>query len=197
MSTTFNLRDLGISPGQSRHDELQLELVPYVQGGIEFADDGGGGKAPKSQQPGKPPGIEYAVLGDVVAAQLDTTAMTEGYSYRLRFHADYTGPCARCLEPAAWSADVDAHAIHDADTEDEELRSDYVDDKLNELDVSAWAQEEVGVRFPTRVLCRRDCSGLCGQCGVNLNEHPEHAHEQPADSRWDALRGLQLEDDPA
>lgn len=194
MATTYSLRDLGLSPGQAKHEELALELVPYVQGAVEFIDAGGkapvlGPKAPT------PAGIEYSVAADSVQARLDITAMTEGHSYRLRFHADYTGPCARCLEPAAWSTDVDAHMVHDPDTEDEELRSDHVDDRLNQLDVSGWAQEEVGVRFPTKVLCRRDCRGLCGQCGENLNEHPDHAHEKPADSRWDALRDLQLEGD--
>src|SRR5688572_30302047 len=102
--TTFSLRDLGLSPGQSRHDELELELVPYVQGAVDYVD--AGGKAPALAPKGvakpaaEPVGIEYAVIDDKVTAQLDTTAMTEGTSFRLRFQADYTGPCARCLEPA-------------------------------------------------------------------------------------------------
>ncbi|MCW2925915.1 MAG: hypothetical protein JWM98_3319 [Thermoleophilia bacterium] len=193
-STTFSLRDLGISPGQSRHDEMDVALPPYVQGAIEFGDDTGGGKAPKSQQPGPPPGIAYGVAGDTVAVQLDTTAMTEGTSFRLRFEADYSGPCARCLEPATLHIDVDAHEVHDHDApvEDEDLRSEHVDEQALLLDISAWAQEAVGLRFPTRVLCRPDCRGLCPVCGVDLNEHPDHAHEQPVDTRWDALKGLQL-----
>ncbi len=194
MGTTFSLRDLGISPGQGRHEELELELVPYVQGAIEYADDHGGGKAPKSSVPA-PDRIEYVVDGGQVPAQLDVTAMTEGTSFRLRFHADYAGPCSRCLEPATWSVDVDAHAVHDPEADDDELKSEHVDDKLHQLHVSGWAREEVGLLFPTQVLCRSDCRGLCGECGINLNEHPDHAHEQPMDSRWDALRDLQLEGD--
>jgi uncharacterized protein len=198
MTTTFSLRDLGISPGQARHEELELELPPYVQGAIEYADDHGGGKAPKSSVP-PPTGIEYAVEGGAVPAQLDVTAMTDGLSFRLRFGATYAGPCARCLEPATWSVDVDAHAVHDHDApeEDEELRSEHVSDATNQLDVTGWAQEEVGLRFPTRVLCRPDCRGLCPQCGIDLNEHPDHAHEQPTDSRWDALKDLQLDEPEA
>lgn len=194
MGTTFSLRDLGISPGQARHEELELELRPYVQGAVELVIDGD--KAPVLAPKAPPPArIEYAVLDGTVPARLDITAMTEGHSFRLRFEADYTGPCARCLEPATFHVDVDAHAVHDADTDDEELRSDHVDDRANQLDVSGWAREEVGLRFPTSVLCRPDCRGLCPQCGADLNEHPDHEHEQPTDSRWDALRALQLEDD--
>lgn len=200
MSTTFSLRDLGLSPGQARHDELELELVPYVQGAVDYVD--AGGKAPAlapkgvAKAPAEPVGIEYSVVDDAVTAQLDTTAMTEGTSFRLRFQADYTGPCARCLEPAAWSANVDAYAVHDhtAPEDDDDLRSEHVDDATNLLDVSAWAREEVGLLFPTRVLCRKDCRGLCGECGVNLNDHPDHAHEKPVDTRWDALKDLQLEE---
>jgi uncharacterized protein len=196
--TTFQLRDLGISPGQARHDELELELPPYVQGAIEYADDHGGGKAPRKSVPA-PVGIDYVVAGGTVPAKLDVTAMTEGNSFRLRFSATYTGPCARCLEPASFTADVDSHIVHDpdADVEDEQLRSHHVDDSTNQLDVTAWAQEEVGLQFPTRLLCRPDCRGLCPQCGIDLNEHPDHAHEKPTDSRWDALRALQVDAEQA
>jgi uncharacterized protein len=192
--TTYSLRDLGISPGQAKHEELALELVPYVQGAVEFADDHGGGKAPKSATPAAK-GIEYAPRATPVPAALDVTAMTEGHSFRLRFDATFVGPCSRCLEDAAVDISVDSHVVHDADSDEEELRSDHVSDQRNELDVTGWAQEEVGVQFPTQVLCRPDCRGLCPQCGLNRNEHSDHVHEQPTDSRWDALKGLQLEDE--
>lgn len=184
MSTTYSLRDLGISAGQAKHEELSLELPPYRQGGVEFVPEHGG-SAPAAGT------IEYTVADSPVPARLDVTAMTDGLSFRLRFEATYAGPCSRCLEAATWHADIDAHAVHDFDTDDEELRSDHVDDRANLLDVTAWAQEEVGVLFPTQVLCRGDCRGLCGQCGADLNADPDHAHEKPTDSRWDALKALQ------
>jgi uncharacterized protein len=187
MTTTFSLRDLGISAGQSRHEQLELGLSPYRQGGVDFVPEHGG-RAPSAGV------IEYSPTASPVPARLDVTAMTEGNSFRLRFAAGFTGPCSRCLEPAQWQVDVDVHAVHDPDSDDEDLRSEHVDDQANELDVSAWAQEEIGLRFPTQVLCRPDCLGLCGQCGFDLNEDPDHAHEQTTDSRWDALRALKVED---
>ncbi|MCW2928561.1 MAG: hypothetical protein JWM86_2529 [Thermoleophilia bacterium] len=194
MGTTYSLRDLGINAGQAKQIELELELVPYVQGAIEYVDAGGEKGPVLGPKPPVSSGIEYEVAGGSVPAKLDVTAMTEGNSFRLRFAATYTGPCARCLEPASWSVEIDAHAVHDADTDEEELRSDHVDDQTNLLDVSAWAREEVGLLFPTRVLCRPDCRGLCAQCGENLNDNPDHGHEKPSDSRWDALKELALED---
>ncbi|MCB0879668.1 MAG: DUF177 domain-containing protein [Thermoleophilia bacterium] len=185
--TTYSLRDLGISPGQSKSEELSLDLPPYHQGGVDFVPEHGG-KAPTAAT------VAYVPVTSPVPARLDITAMTEGTSFRLRFSADYEGPCSRCLEPASWHVDIDVFAVHDEASDDEELRSDHVDDTVHELDVTGWAQEEVGVEFPTQVLCREDCRGLCAQCGVNLNDEPDHAHEQPTDSRWDALKDLQLEE---
>jgi len=195
MGTTYSLRDVGLSPGQSKHEELELELPPYVQGAVELVIDGAKSPvlAPKAPPPQR---VEYVPGGGPVPAKLDVTAMTEGHSFRLRLQEEYVGPCARCLEPAMFQADIDAHIVHDPDSEADDLRSDHVDDQLNLLDVSAWAQEEVGLVFPTRVLCRPDCRGLCVECGENLNDNPEHGHEKPPDSRWDALRNLQLEDSP-
>lgn len=174
MPTTFQLRDLGLSAGQARQEQLELELVPYRQAG----------------------GIEYAVRGGRTEARLDISAMTAGNSFRLRFVADYEGPCARCLEQAIVHAQVDSWEVHDPAADDEQLQSDHVDDRLHQLDLTSWAQEAVGLDFPTRVLCRPDCRGLCPVCGVNLNEAPEgHRHEEVSDSRWDKLRELQLENE--
>lgn len=170
--TTYSLRDLGVSPGQSKQEALELQLEPYRQAGVDYAPRGG-----------------------VVAAVLDVTAMTEGNSFRLRFSADFDGPCARCLEPATLHVDIDGHEVHDetAPEDDEDLRSHHVDEKALLLDVTSWGQEAVGLQFPPRVLCRPDCRGLCGECGANLNDEPEHGHERPTDSRWDALKDLKLE----
>lgn len=193
--TTFPLRDVGLNAGQARHEELELVLEPYVQGGIEFVDEHrGAGKVPRKSGEAR---IEYPADVSPVPAKLDVTAMDGGWSFRLRFEADFSGPCSRCLEPASVHATVDRHEVHDPDAEGEgaeELQSDHVREPGPVLDVTDWARESVALQFPTQVLCRPDCRGLCPQCGINLNEHPDHEHEKPADSRWDALKDLKLDD---
>jgi uncharacterized protein len=174
MTTTLAFGELPLSPGQARQQQLELEIPPYRQGGVQYAVAGGG----------------------AVPARVDVTAMGgSGYDFRLRFAAELVGPCARCLEPASLKVDADEHLVHDSEAEEEELHSEHVDGERLELDVSSWALELVGLQFPPRVVCREDCAGLCPQCGVDLNEHPGHAHEAPTDSRWDKLRELQLGDD--
>ncbi len=43
--------------------------------------------------------------------------------------------------------------------------------------------------LPLQPLCKPDCKGLCSQCGVDLNEHPDHHHDV-TDIRFAALEGL-------
>jgi uncharacterized protein len=100
------------------------------------------------------------------------------------------GPCMRCLEPAAIEAEVDAREIDQGGTDDEELRSPYVEE--NELDLGRWAHDVAVLAVPTRILCRPDCAGLCSVCGESLNDADpaDHEHDSGIDPRWDKLREL-------
>ena len=172
MSTPYSLRDLGLSPGQAKSETVKIDLPPYGQSGVSYVPE---------------PGVE---------GTLDVNAMLEGLSFGLRFDANYHGPCARCLEPAVFHARTANYELHDADSTDEEMRSDFVDDVAQTLDIDAWAQESIGLIFPTRVLCRKDCLGLCQVCGANQNETGVHEHEKPADTRWEALKALSFDEEP-
>lgn len=46
--------------------------------------------------------------------------------------------------------------------------------------------------LPLTPLCRPDCRGLCPQCGINLNEYPDHVHET-TDIRLSALADLKAQ----
>jgi uncharacterized protein len=62
-----------------------------------------------------------------------------------------------------------------------------------QLDIHGWVRDAFALTLPAQVLCREDCAGLCPQCGVNLNDQPDHEHEAEPDPRWAALRDLKLE----
>ena len=40
------------------------------------------------------------------------------------------------------------------------------------LDIDEQLVELLELEFPTRILCREDCKGLCQRCGKDLNEGP-------------------------
>jgi uncharacterized protein len=74
----------------------------------------------------------------------------------------------------------------------EELLSPYVNED-DELDLAAWARDALALALPAQLTCRADCAGLCGQCGANLNEDPDHHHDPGPDPRWAKLSELRFE----
>jgi uncharacterized protein len=135
-------------------------------------------------------GQRYAATGDSVYARLDLSRTAAGYAVRMRFTAHVSGPCMRCLDDADVTVEVDAREVDQAGTQDEELRSPYVED--DQLDLGSWAHDALALALPLQPLCRPDCKGLCPVCGVSLNDADpdEHRHEQVPDPRWAKLREL-------
>jgi uncharacterized protein len=138
-------------------------------------------------------GQSYEVKADSVEARLDISRQSDGYAFRLRFPLHLEGPCMRCLDPASVDAEVDAREVDQRDTDDEELRSPYVED--DQVDLGRWAHDAAALATPTQVLCRSDCAGLCPVCGESLNDADPAAHEHDTgtDPRWDKLKELKLE----
>ena len=164
----FDLGTLGLASGEGRRLTLGVALGSFDFGGTNYD-------------------VEPAQL----VATLDVSRMTHGgYALRLRFTAGLTGPCMRCLEPAEPRVAIDAREV-DQPGGGEELRSPYIDSE--ELDLASWARDAYALALPSQVVCREDCAGLCPECGVNLNEQPDHAHEREPDPRWAKLRELRFE----
>ena len=165
----FDLGRLGLSSGDGRRLDLHVPLAPFHYGG----------------EP-------YAVVPALVPVRLDvsrTTAM--GWALRLRFSAALEGPCMRCLELARPEFGVDVREVHQPGG-GEELTSPYMRDG-DELDLAGWAREALALELPAQLTCREDCAGLCGQCGANLNEDPEHHHDSAPDPRWAKLSEIRFE----
>jgi uncharacterized protein len=166
-----DLERLALSSGQARALDLELKLEP-----IELA------------------GESYVPAGRRVEARLDVSRTSSGYALRLRFDTELTGPCVRCLEPAATEIEIDAREVDQPPSRDDELRSPYVSD--GNLDVGRWANDALVLALPAQPLCRPECAGLCAVCGESLNDaDPEaHRHQQSGDPRMAKLRELKLDE---
>jgi len=161
----FDLGRLQLQPGMGRRLELAVSFEPFAFGGQT-----------------------YAVPQREVPAILDVSRMTSGgYSMRLRFDAELSGPCMRCLQPATPSFSVDSRET-DQPGGGDEMRSPYVIE-AETLDLQAWASDALVLELPAQILHAPDCAGLCPVCGKDLNVEP-HEHEKPPDPRWAALRDL-------
>jgi uncharacterized protein len=165
---TFDIGRLGLSSGEGRRLELDVPVADFDFGGQR-----------------------YRVPGGTVAATLDVSHTTTGYSLRLRLETPLEGPCMRCLEDAGQLLPVDAREV-DQPGGGEELSSPYLEEE--QLDLRAWARDALALALPTQIVCREDCLGLCPVCGENLNQAgPDHGHEREPDPRWAALKELRLD----
>jgi DUF177 domain-containing protein len=135
-------------------------------------------------------GQRYTAPGAAVDARLNVSRTTSGYALRLRYDIRLEGPCMRCLDPATHELSIDAREV-DQPGGGDDLRSPYLE--ADELDVKSWARDALVLALPVQIRCRSDCRGLCGICGANLNEDPEHAHERDPDPRWQKLSELKLD----
>jgi len=169
-ATTIDLARLSLTHGEGRRLEVPVSLPPLELGGQR-----------------------YAVSPDAVPVHLDVSRYSSGYAFRLCFLLRIEGPCMRCLAAAALATEVDAREVAQERTEDEELRSPYVEE--DELDLGRWVRDAAVLAVPTRFLCREDCAGLCPVCGESLNgaDPAAHEHEATPDPRWAKLDELKRE----
>ena len=166
-TTIVDLARLSLAHGQGARLEPAVRLEPLELGGQTYV--------PRGERP---------------AVRLDVSRPSNGYAFHLRFPLEVEGPCMRCLEDAAVGVEVDAREVDQTETEDEELRSPYVEE--DELDLGRWAHDAAILALPTRVLCRPECAGLCPVCGEPLNDADpkEHEHDAGSDPRWAKLDEL-------
>jgi uncharacterized protein len=170
-TTIIDLARLSLSHGEGRRLELPVYLEP-----LELA------------------GQAYAVSPESVAVRLDVSRPSSGWAFRLRFPLRIEGPCMRCLGDAALETEVDAREVAQENTDDDDLRSPYVENE--ELDLGRWAHDAAVLTIPTQFFCRPDCAGLCPDCGEPLNDADpaDHEHETGIDPRWAKLQELKLDE---
>jgi len=169
VTDTFDLGRLKLSSGEGRRLELAVPIADFRLGGERYG-----------VEPSRP------------TVTVDVSRMTGGgYALRLRFEAALSGPCMRCLEPAAPVLEVDAREV-DLPGGGDELDSPYITDEV--LDVAAWARDALALALGgEQVLCREDCGGLCPGCGEKLAPGEDHEHDRGPDPRWAKLRELKLD----
>ena len=166
---TFDLGGLHLSTGEGRRLDLNVAIEPFSLGDEHYDPE-----------------------PELVPVRLDISRTTgSGYALRLALEATLTGPCMRCLSPAAPVFTVEALEVSQPG-EGDELESPYVADGL--LDLRSWARDALALTVPAQLLCRPECAGLCPTCGADLNEAgPDHAHESSPDPRWAKLSELRFD----
>ena len=161
-----------------------------------------------------PTGIGDKVVGikesDPVHVTGSFESMVDGLIFTTHVSAPLQAECTRCLKPIDRDLEVDPVVFFPYKTPEPDQTNGKVEIIAGEeeggdtyplseggafADLEALLRDNLVEALPLQPVCKPDCRGLCPQCGVDLNEHPDHHHEV-MDDRWDALKGLrdQLEE---
>ncbi|MEO7753210.1 MAG: YceD family protein [Terracoccus sp.] len=140
--------------------------------------------------------------GSPVAVKLRLESVVEGVLVTGSASGTATGSCVRCLDPL--DRVVEGHftelfAYPDRLAHHHEVGVDEEEDEVHELEgdmigLETVIRDAVVPTLPFQPVCRKDCPGLCSECGIHLADDPDHHHEV-LDPRWSSLSGL-LTDDP-
>ncbi|GAA2225991.1 DUF177 domain-containing protein [Streptomyces amakusaensis] len=156
--------------------------------------------------PGSPAvfGIEGVVAvpeGESVELDLRLESVMEGVLVTGTARASAEGECVRCLEPLRLDVAADFQEMYtypDADDRGRSRAAEPGDDAEDEdifpledglFDLEPVLRDAVVLALPMQPVCREDCAGLCAQCGIRLDDDPDHHHDA-LDIRWAALQGL-------
>lgn len=121
-------------------------------------------------------------------------AVVEGVLVTGNIILEFDAECSRCLDPIHYEICPFITELYLYD--DKELNENEEDEvrqlQGDLLNLEPALIDAVVLELPTRPLCKDDCLGLCAQCGIRLDENPEHKHEI-IDPRWSILSQLKKE----
>ncbi|MEU3919143.1 DUF177 domain-containing protein [Streptomyces sp. NPDC002659] len=139
--------------------------------------------------------------GAPVKLDLRLESVMEGVLVTGTARASAEGECVRCLEPLSHEVAADFQEMFsypDADDRGRSRTAEPVDDAEDEdvlfledgmFDLEPVLRDAVVLALPMQPVCRETCAGLCSECGIRLDENPDHHHDA-VDIRWAALQGL-------
>lgn len=152
---SFDLRSLHFDDAGETWRSLPVEVEPFVFGGLE-----------------------YEVVGGEVEVMLTAARVGSSLTLTAQLNTSVDGPCQRCLGVA--EVPVTARGVEYVRHGESETGEDDAEGYAvgHVLDVERWARDLIAGALPPKLLCRDDCRGLCPVCGADLNDEPEHSHEE-------------------
>ncbi|HIT75308.1 MAG TPA: DUF177 domain-containing protein [Candidatus Avipropionibacterium avicola] len=128
--------------------------------------------------------------GSPVDLELRLEEVGEGVLVTGTATSQVRGVCGRCLTEIDDRSVIDLQELFvhpEYGGGDDEGTSHLVNELL---DLEPLLRDQVVLDLPFQPVCREDCAGLCAECGVNLNDDPDHGHDEPIDPRWAGLAEL-------
>ncbi|WP_018142593.1 YceD family protein [Alloscardovia criceti] len=160
-----------------------------------------------------PTGIGDDIVGIPEGQDVTVNGMLESLADGILFTGTistaFNSECTRCLEPIHETLTTHPVVFYTyeqstpvASNEDDEVDIIASQDETADtyplnpgsiyLNLEALIRDSLSQALPLQPLDREDCLGLCPQCGIKLNDHPDHQHEQ-VNIQWAALEGFKAQ----
>ena len=122
-----------------------------------------------------------------------------GFIIRAELETLVSLTCSRCIDSfesrSELTMEEETFPIDDSETDqtielaEETLGEIHLDDQ-HVLDMAEVVRQYVLIAVPIKPLCCEECSGLCPECGTNLNKEKCKCNTASVDPRWGSLAGL-------
>jgi len=89
---------------------------------------------------------------------------------KLSYNAMLTIPCDRCLIPVKKPISIELENVFFSPDYTGEDKEESVFMESYRLDLDELVLSELLLEWPSKILCKNDCKGICLVCGSNLNE---------------------------
>lgn len=96
--------------------------------------------------------------------------------------------CDRCTKPVGTSLSIKIKEVFSDEPIDEE--EIHIINSGREIDFNPIFIDAILLNMPMKVVCTKQCKGLCSQCGQNLNEGFCSCKEEDLDPRFAVLKTL-------
>lgn len=151
----YNLTDIFDNPGKTVTEELELELDAILIHGEEVEI--------------KNPSMVTMSATGIESGKADV---------QCTFNCQVELNCDRCLKPVMRDIAVDVEVVvFSPEISEKYENADAVSDSASgtefmdgyKLDTDALVLSEILLEWPSKILCKDDCKGICSVCGKDLN----------------------------
>lgn len=147
----MNLTDVLTSAGKTEEKQIELDMTSFCYQGMEYLI-----------QKKKPLILKLSNLGDGKAG-------IQG-----RIELEILMPCDRCLKDVPTDMKLYFDRQVYAPEQTENLSEEELDEQNfmegYQLNMEQLIHNEILLNWPTKVLCKENCKGICSVCGKDLNE---------------------------
>jgi uncharacterized protein len=150
---------------------MVLDLTSLISGKVSRLDFEYTLDTESEENPILPP--DDVSFADVVLVKGSLTDNAGYISLKASAEISYESRCARCLKDISGKFILEFNrTVAISGTLQNEDNDSFVIVKNGKLDIDHELVEDLLLEFPSKLLCKEECAGLCPKCGKNLNFGP-------------------------